>query len=205
VEAIPLLLNEIHRPLPSIHLRGRAHPYGLYPGGEYALAGLMITMVWISSTTSKESAVSSFTICAKVKRRRVKPKRYDRIKNASIWPCCSLLVKLHQADVAYAIRITIIDWNTVSRCWLERPWCHSCFNKYSRWLQVFMIFVMWMGGISTQTFYSLKNFYIKFNYNCTKMLTIVICCVLAIHVEVQRTTINMLSSGLEVYAKPLKR
>ena len=42
--------------------------------------------------------------------------------------------------------------------------------------------------ISTQIFDSLKNVYIKFNSNCRKMLIIVTCCVLAIHVKVHRTT-----------------
>jgi len=62
----------------------------------------MNTKVWISSTILALSA-----ICAKVKRRRVK--LYDRFKNASIWPFCFLLVKLHQADIVYVVRITIID------------------------------------------------------------------------------------------------
>jgi len=72
----------------------------------------MNTMVWVSSTTiAKRQRSALSAICAKVKRRRVKPNRDDRFKNASIWPCCSLLVKLHQADITHAILITtcIID------------------------------------------------------------------------------------------------
>jgi len=62
-------------------------------------------MVWIS----KESAVSSVSDLCKSEMVPSKPKWYARFKNASIWPCFSLLVKLHQADIAYATRITIID------------------------------------------------------------------------------------------------
>jgi len=60
----------------------------------------LVNKVWLAFSAS----------CLKVKSCWLKPKRKERLRNASFLPSCSLETKLLQAGAACALRIIITDW-----------------------------------------------------------------------------------------------
>ena len=92
---------------------------------------------WVGLIILEKRVWSAFSvICLKVKSCWLTPQRNERLRNASILPSCCLETKLLQAGAAYAMRVIIMDWNTISNCLIDRPWSLSCFNKYKRWLHI---------------------------------------------------------------------